>query len=90
MSLNPKPHLQSHYHSKASDIKMIMISLCPAGFKEKAIKEVEELCPHLHRKNITVEVNYPWSFYDALFFSMTVTTTIGKSVCVYAIVSAYH
>lgn len=47
--------------------------------KIAAVKEVEAACPHLHRENKTTVIFYEWSFIDALYFSMTVTTTIGKS-----------
>lgn len=52
-------------------------ALVTRGSQEEAVYEVEVLCPHLHKENVTVVVVYPWSFFDALFFSMTVTTTIG-------------
>ncbi|KAK3881807.1 hypothetical protein Pcinc_013779 [Petrolisthes cinctipes] len=45
--------------------------------KIAAVEEVEAACPHLHRKNMTTIIQYHWRFIDALYFSMTVTTTIG-------------
>ncbi|KAG0715354.1 Open rectifier potassium channel protein 1 [Chionoecetes opilio] len=42
-----------------------------------AVEEVEATCPHLHQVTVTREVVYEWSFIQALYFSMTVITTIG-------------
>lgn len=53
------------------------VVLCLAGSQMEAVQEVEEVCPHFHQEEVTVEISYPWSFIDALYFSMTVTTTIG-------------
>ncbi|XP_071516931.1 potassium channel subfamily K member 4-like isoform X2 [Panulirus ornatus] len=52
-------------------------SLVSPGGQVEAVRDVEHLCPHLHQEDVTVHVSYPWSFIDALYFSMTVTTTIG-------------
>ncbi|XP_042203064.1 uncharacterized protein LOC121853167 isoform X2 [Homarus americanus] len=52
-------------------------SLLSPDRRVAATLEVERVCPHLHQENVTVEVKYPWSFIDALYFSMTVSTTIG-------------
>ncbi|MPC07557.1 Open rectifier potassium channel protein 1 [Portunus trituberculatus] len=59
----------------------VIASTCwePQGHEglAEAVMEVEAACPHLHYENVTQEVVYAWSFIDALYFSMTVTTTIG-------------
>ncbi|XP_045129845.1 open rectifier potassium channel protein 1-like isoform X2 [Portunus trituberculatus] len=52
-------------------------ALVTRGSQAEAVMEVEAACPHLHYENVTQEVVYAWSFIDALYFSMTVTTTIG-------------
>lgn len=52
-------------------------ALVKPGRQDRQITEVERVCPHLHLENVTVEIRYPWSFIDALTFSMTVITTIG-------------
>nr|XP_053630334.1 LOW QUALITY PROTEIN: open rectifier potassium channel protein 1-like [Cherax quadricarinatus] len=55
-------------------------ALVKPGRQDRQITEVERVCPHLHLENVTVEIRYPWSFIDALTFSMTVITTIEEEV----------
>ncbi|RXG74044.1 Open rectifier potassium channel protein 1 [Armadillidium vulgare] len=58
----------------SDEISLIITS---PGNQSYIIKDILESCPDLVSKEIVIHYNYPWSFIDALYFSMTVVTTIG-------------
>ena len=45
---------------------------------EEALAELEATCDTLVKNETTRDTVYLWSFIDSLYFSMTVTTTIGE------------
>ncbi|XP_066943195.1 potassium channel subfamily K member 1-like isoform X1 [Macrobrachium rosenbergii] len=55
----------------------VLQTLISPGSQAESVKEIEKICPHIRNEDSTVTVLYPWSFIDALYFSMTVSTTIG-------------
>ncbi|XP_068231771.1 LOW QUALITY PROTEIN: open rectifier potassium channel protein 1-like [Palaemon carinicauda] len=55
----------------------ILKTLMEPGSQVDTVMEIEKICPHIRVEDVTISVAYPWSFIDALYFSMTVSTTIG-------------
>ncbi|KAL7645594.1 UNVERIFIED_CONTAM: hypothetical protein RMT77_003980 [Armadillidium vulgare] len=45
--------------------------------KDKVLYTIEEKCSNLSTEVTITSYNYPWGYIDALYFSMTVVTTIG-------------